>query len=259
MKTIVRYLPIIVGLGLGYVLWNGPGALFPSLGSYGYLVVAAGVFVLLVAFVMYLILRSLPAKVELTPLPGPPPQALVEIGHRYLALGFQPAGPAYEVGISPPAKLIAVVHPTEPIYGTIFQTGTVPAVIGFDFVSILASGSGGLTTSADKRAGNTLARPGVFRQCFPGWPPEELLQRHREALAYLAQQGVICRMVTAQGFPNDFARAFSEQRRYFLSNPLKHALTALFRTGTRSNPSVGPIWLQPAVAGEIQRVRSGTR
>ena len=61
--------------------------------------------------------------------------------HAVITQGFVAAGPAYDVGVRPPAVLLPFVHEAELSYSTVFRTRTLPAKTVFDFVSILDSGT----------------------------------------------------------------------------------------------------------------------
>lgn len=249
-KAIARFLPIVVGVALG-VLIVSPPAWLRTLGPVAYLVTGSLALVALVAFVAVLIAVNLPAEVRLTPQTGPPPAELAGLVARYAALGFVPAGPPMEVGISPPGVMVAFVHERERAYGTIFRTNTVPAKVAFDFVSLLEGGHGGLTSSAEVAGATLPADPGDLRQVVPGATVEQVFERHRAAVAWLATRGLACRAVCAGRFVDDFRSAIADQRRSVLANPLKSAVIAIWRSATRTTPHLGPLEQQKLAARQI--------
>ena len=125
------------------------------------------------------------------------PSELEELRREYLRLGFREAGPPLRVEVAPSATVLGFVHESEPVYGTVYRTTTIPAKVGHDFVSILAGERGGLTTCADPAGAVLPAASGEFRQVLPGSKPEVLLQAHREGLHFLREQGLAARPVSA--------------------------------------------------------------
>ena len=143
-ERLFKYLPIVIGILLGWFLTNPPPFLAP-LGPARHLVTGALVLLLLLVFVGFQILASLPENVALEP--GAALEAeMRSLAGRYEALEFARAGPPWRVGVKPPALLLGFVHEGERTYGTVFRTGTVPPKTSFDFVSIFDGGRGGLTS-----------------------------------------------------------------------------------------------------------------
>lgn len=256
MKTaVLKVLPFAFGLAIGWLLLNPPDWLAP-VWPVRYLVVAGLCGALLVAFVAVQISSNLPAEVTLEPLIQEPPPELDEVLARFRDLGFEQAGPPVRVGISPPATMVGLVHPREPIMATVFRTGTLPAVTGFDLVSVLHDGRGGLTTGADRRGATLPGGPWVLRQVFPGADVEELLADHRDAMAWLQARGLAFRLVAATAFADEFRRALARQREIFLANPLGSALVALWRSATGRVPHLGPLARQRIAEGQVRRLLS---
>jgi len=249
-KAIAKFLPIVIGVPLG-ILIVAPPAWLRALGPVAYLVTGSLAFVALVAFVAVLISANLPAEVRLTPLAVPPPAELAALAQRYAALGFVPAGPPMEVGISPPGVMVPFVHERERSYGTIFRTNTLPAKVAFDVVSLLEGDQGGLTSSAEVAGATLLAGRGDLRQVIPGASIEEVFERHRAAVAWLRSRGLPCRPVSAVSFERDFKDALADQRTSFLANPLKGAIVAIWRSATRTTPHLGPLEQQKLAARQI--------
>ena len=254
-----RWLPIVVGIALGLLLVRAPAAL-PSLGPAALVIAAALVVLLLVAFTAWMIGRNLPAEIAIRPLPeGAVPPDVRALVDAYRALGFAPAGPPREVGVSPPALLVPLVHDAEHCYGTVFRTSTVPAKTSFDVVSILGGDRGGLTTGPDPAGATLPAAPGELRQVFPGARAADLFARHREALAFLRSRGLAARAVSAATFEADFRAAFARQRIAFRAAPLNWALVAIWRSATRSSPHTGPLAGQKIAERQLRELATGVR
>lgn len=256
--TIVKVLPIVVGVALGWLLMAAPEWL-RDLGPWRFPLVGAGVLVLLVGFVAMTIASNLPADIALEPLPGADVGPLDALLHGYESVGFERAGTPLRAGVSPPALLVPLVHRDGRSYATVFRTDTVPAKTSFDVVSILEGGRGGLTTSPTA-AGTTLpAAPGELRQVFRDAPPATLAERHAEAVSYLERRGLPLKRVSAQAFAADFKAAIAAQRANFLAHPLRASAVAIWRSATHLTPHLGGIASQPFAQRQIERLLTGRR
>lgn len=258
MKAIQKLLPIAIGIGIAWLLFHPP-AFLEELGALGWVLGAMGCAVLLVLAIAFMIGLNLPADVAVTPLGRQLDPSLAELAGRIRALGFADAGPPYEIGMSPPASLVALVHPSEPVYAAVYRTGTVPPVLNFDFVSILDGFRGGLTTNPDVRGATLPPAPGAFRQVFPGGSVEELYTRHLEGVAFLRTRGFPCKRVSAATFVDDFKRSIARQREAFLASPLGTTLSALVRSVTGRVPDVGPLAAQAGIDARLRQVSQGLR
>lgn len=253
----LKFLPIVVGTLLGWLLVHPPSFL-SDVAAIRYVLAAALVSVLLLLFTAAQISSNLPEDVAMERLePSAMSNALGVLRFRLLALGFVPVGPPLNVGVSPPAVMVALVHTDEPVYATAYQTGTLPAKIAFDFVSIFEGDRGGLTSNAEPAGAALPASPGSLRQVFRDAPPERVLEGHRQALAYLGGRGLEARAVSAAAFETDFRAAMRRQRRAFLSAPLRRTALTLWRVASRSTPHLGPVESQPAARREIEDILSG--
>ncbi len=254
MKDLMaKVMPIVMGAVIGWMLYHPPAFLAP-LGVLQYVVMALAGAALLIGSVVMSVAAALPREASLTPATAaidPDMRALVD---GYLALGFQPAGPAYTVGVAPAATMVGLVHPSEPVFGTVFRTGTIPPVVSSDFVSLLEGERGGLTTSASRRAGTLPGDAGSFRQCLVGATLEQLFAAHREAVAWLRTRGVRCRPVSAASFAGDFTRALGRQRTVFMSNPIGNAVRAIWRTAGGPKEGMGRLSEQPGIDGRVRRL-----
>ena len=124
--NIAKVLPFVVGGFIGWLLFNPPVFLGPP-GPLRTALLAAAGFMLLVAFIVYSIAASVPADIEISPHAGPVDAGIGALAGRIRALGFVEAGPPLRVEIKPAVTLVPFVHASEPVYATVFRTGTVPA------------------------------------------------------------------------------------------------------------------------------------
>ena len=254
--NIAKVLPFIVGGFIGWLLFNPPAFLGPP-GPLRTALLAAAGFMLLVAFIVYSIASSVPADIGISPLAGPVDAGIGALAGRMRALGFVEAGPPLRVEIKPAVTLVPFVHAGEPVYATMFRTGTVPAVTAFDFVSILDGFRGGLTTSADPRGGTLPAGPGAFRQIRDGASVEAAYRLHLEGVAWLRSRGLGVKKVSAQEFAADFKAAMKRQHDGFRSAPVRHALIALWRTVSKRHPHNGPLASQPGAEPQVRELQTG--
>lgn len=258
MKDLMaKVMPIVMGAAIGWMLYHPPAFLAP-LGALRYVVMILAGAVLLVGTVVMSVAAALPREAALTPSMAAIDPAMRHLVDGYLALGFQLAGPVYTVGVAPAATLVGLVHPREPVFGTVFRTGTIPPVVASDFVSLLEGERGGLTTSANPRGGTLPGDDGSFRQCLVGSTLQELFAAHREAVAWLRTRGVRCRTVSAASFPADFARALGRQRAVFMSNPIGNAVRAIWRTASKRTVGRGRLSEQPGIDAQIARLLLAT-
>ncbi len=254
MSQLFRYLPIAFGLLLGWLLWNPP-AFLDGLGAWRWLVNGALCLVLLVSFVPLLVAAALPRVLGLEPRPDAQLDPEMErLRHRMQALGFEPAGPVYEVQMAPAATLLGMAHTRYPVYGAVFRTGTIPAKTSYDFVSMLDGELGGLTTNDMPEGAALPAGDGGLRQVLPERSMEQLFQAHVAGIEYLQSRGIGVRAVSAGAFPEDFLWAMSRQREVFFSSPVLHSLVTFWRAATKRVPQVGTLVEQRYAQGQIERL-----
>jgi hypothetical protein len=258
MKSqLFRFLPIVLGIGIGWLILHPP-AWSQGLGSMGWAVNGALCALLLLATVPLMALSALPAELRTRPLdPGQAPPELEELRREYLRLGFLEVGPPLRVEVAPAATVLGFVHQSEPVYGTVYRTTTIPAKTGHDFVSILEGERGGLTTCADPAGAVLPAAPGEFRQVLSGSKPETLLQAHLEGLRFLREQGLAPRAVSAEAFPRDLGAGIRHQRRTFLASPLRSSLLTFWRAATKQVPFVGRLSDQAVAARQVASLLAG--
>jgi hypothetical protein len=247
----MRYLPYVIGFVAAFLLFSpiriGGPWLAPLLGV---LLVAA----FLLGMIALLINQALPRNVRLTPID---PQALDASMNQRLndleSAGFELAGPAYQVGCSPPAVLVPLFHRQHACYATVYRTGTQPPKVSHDIVSVLDP-VGGLTTTPAREAGTFPTSDGVFVQCIETNDMRELLQAHLQAMAWLQQQQVRIKPAGIDTFEQDFRDSMNRQRDRFLKNPLHVTAVALVRTIRKRTPHLGPIAQQAAARAMIARL-----
>lgn len=235
---LAKVLPIALGIALGWLIINPPDWPAPS-GAAGFLLAIGIVIAILVASIVFTIGLSLPKEVKIGPHAGVVDAAMTDLARQIRDLGFMEAGGPYLVEVRPAAVLLAFVHSGEPVYATVFRTGTLPAVTSYDFVSVFGGGGGGLTTSTNWRGGTMPSAPGDFRQILPGAGPKEAFESHREGLSWLRNRGLRAREISATTFIADFKQALGRQREAFRSAPLKNSLIALARTVFKRIPQRG--------------------
>ncbi len=255
-SNIIKFLPIVFGLGLGYAL---SGASFSGfgLGGWGLLIVPAAAVVLFLLFVAFLVTQALPREAAMTPLDALPADERMQAYLGTLQLcGFVPDGPALRVEVSPAAAAVPLVHGTEPVYAVVFRTGTLPAVVGVDLVSVLENDRGGLTTNPDRRAGTFPTDAGMFRQILPGAEIPALVENHLQAMRFLESRGLRFGPARPARFPELFRKSVLRQRQVFFRSPVVNLFTVVWRSVTLRSPSLGPLARQKGIEAQIERFRS---
>jgi hypothetical protein len=257
MKNLIfKLLPFIVGIVFAFLLMNPPEWI-GSLGIASYLVMAVVVLGLLLAFVVWQVVTNLPDDLQLDTYTEPLAGEMEQIIERLRGLGFESVGAPWLARLKPPAVVVGLVHPREPIIAAVFRTGTVPPVTAFDLISVLDDGRGGLTTGSDKRGGSLPAGSRSFRQLLHGGGPDALMENHRRALAWLQNRGLGFRRVAGSEYPEMMRRGMAVQRREFLKAPVRHALVAIWRSATGRYPDTVPVEAQRGVEARVERMLRG--
>ena len=258
-EALVKLEPYIFGLLLGWFLVSPPDFV-AELGPARHLLTVALVLLALLAFTGAQVLANLPENVELLPVPTAAPDVPVRaLTDQFQELGFTPAGSPLRVGVRPPALLWPFVHEGEGAYATVYRTGTVPAKVAFDVVTIFEGGRGGLTSGAEAMGAALPASPGSLRQVFPGAGPKEVFAAHRQALAYVRGRGLTPKPLSAAAFPREFRESFARQRRAFLTRPMANSALMFWRAATRTTPHIGPIQNQPHAQAVLRELSTGRR
>jgi hypothetical protein len=202
--------------------------------------------------------RSLRGDVAMTPVgEDRMPEALRTLADRYSSLGLTRATPPLAVAMSNEAILVGFIQRDGDVAGSTFsiQPPIGATVTSYDFFSRFEDDRGALTTSPSRGGSVLRSTPGVLRQVFPHADPATLLQRHREALAWLSTQGVRARKLRIDEFEAVFRRALEQQQAAFRAARLGYALTAIWRTVTKATPNLGPLREQRGVEAAIRRFR----
>jgi hypothetical protein len=253
--SLLRAIPIAAGVTLGWLLWDPPAAL-RALGAGMYFIIAPLAVVVLLAVTGLVIAANLPKELAVRPAPEAVlRREFVDLRERYQALGFRQVGPVLRVGISPTGLVAVFLHPEEPIFGTVLQPETVGSRPVFDFVSALEHEGAALTSAENPSTALLPAKRGALRQIFPRASAHAVLQRHREALAYLRERGIGVRAMAEDDLVPALQRALAEQRAAFLSSPLRGTLTVLWRTLTKRTPERGPLSEQRQVETKLAGLR----
>jgi hypothetical protein len=255
---IIKVLPIVVGVALGWLLMASLGWM-RGLGPLRFAAAGALVLVLLVAFVILVVSANVPADITVVPEPEADISELAPLVRDYESVGFAPVGPPFRAGAAPPALLVALVDRERRAYATVFRTTTVPPKTSFDVVSIFAGGRGGLTTSPSPTGTTLPAAPGQLRQVFPGATPAALAKHHGAALDYLSGRAIPLKPASAEAFISEFKAAIGAQHAHFFANPAFHAIVAIWRSATHLTPHLGPIQEQRLARRQIEHLLTGRR
>ncbi len=249
-----KFAPWVFGFALGWILFNPP-AWLQALGPLAWVINIAICAALLLSIVALVILANLPRELSLEDVTeNEVHPELRGMARQFAELGFQPAGGPWRVNVAPAAILMGFVHPSQPVYATAFRTETLPAKLGYDFISMLHGEKGGLTTNAMPDGAVLPESAGSLRQVFTGASPETLFERHLEGIAYLHERGIQVRAVSAGTLRHDFARAMAEQRALFVASPFRGALVTLWRAATKRVPFVGALRDQKIASQQIARL-----
>lgn len=195
---------------------------------------------------------NLPDPLTLTPSAEEPADALLEQEMALVQLGLEAAGDRVSVNVSPPATLRAFVLPGTPIYATAFVAANGTA--SFDFVSVVAGRTGGVTTSTNPAAATLPTSPGALRQVFANATHATALAEHRKTVDALSAKGVRFETATAEQFPAVFKAAFARNRVAYRKNRLLWTVEALKRTRTREYPDQGSVLDRGAEVAEFRAV-----
>lgn len=259
MDKLTKFLPIAVGVLLGYLLTHPPVWLAAS-PVLRFLLGGALVAALLIGFVALVMLANFPKDLRVEPIPmSAVPADLNAFAGQYEALGFQRVGTGFTVGVSPPATMVAFVNEPERTYATAFATGTLPRKISFDCFSVLDGDRAALTSAPERMFGTIPAGADQLRQAFPGATVAQLFGHHRQAIAWLRTRGLPCRAASARTFEADFRAGLGRGRRNFAHAPISSAMRALVNTITKSNKHLGSLERQPIAQRQVAALIAGRR
>ena len=252
--TVYKLLPWIVGGAIGWLLGNPP-AVFEIFGPWRGLVVGALAGLAVLLFVGAQLLSSLPAEPRITPRPGARLGAEADaLAADLRAAGFESIEPPFDLGLRPPATVWSFLHREGRTVGSVFKTGTVPARVGFDLVSVVEEGRGTLTSGSDPRGGILPLPPGCFKQILPGLTPGELFEHHRRAVELLGERWIRFREPRPESLPEEIAASLRAQRSALRRGLISASWLALWRTVRRSTPYLGPIDEQKGYEETVQQL-----
>jgi hypothetical protein len=243
--SLVRAAPVALGLAAAGLWWVS-----------GWATLGAGILALH-ALLARAALGGMPEKLdlrerELDSLPG----EIVEKVRDLEALGFSRGGPLVADMGAMDVPLVPLFHPEQPCFGVVYSLPTGPAL---DIVSERKDASASLTTATSLDAANAAVPLGRFRQVLPGASAAACWDRHRESLAWLAQQGVELDPLSPGEFNHALRRSVRDQRRAFLRAPWRHTAIALWRMTTKRSPFLEPLQQQRAVRRALARLGKAAR
>jgi hypothetical protein len=255
--SVWKYLPGIIGLLIGLMIFNPPGFLHRFGGASYLLMVLFAVFAVF-AFSVIIIHKNLPTDLTIrrstnTALPG----EMTKLSEDFKSLGFVQASEVPLIfGIAPPAVVIPFVNEPERIYGAIYKTDTMPPRISFDMVSIFEGDRGGLTTGV-LAEGAAMPTRGSLKQVLLRANVSTVYEKHRQAINYLKGKGILCKAVNPQSFEKEMRASIIRLRKSFLASPLIFTLTVIWRAATKKTPHLGPIQNQDGAQQQIQQIVAG--
>lgn len=213
-------------------------------------VAAVVLVVLTVAAVYGGVMRNLPEELDLDNVVDDDdlPPEVVELVDAYAAAGFARCGPALYVPLVPPALLVPMLRPGEPVYGSVIHSLSAPVRTIHDFVTVFEQGDAVLTTCQDWSAGVLPAGPTDLRQIFQGADVPELYERHRAGVRFLREQGLRPKPARPDGYEEGLRRSFPRNRRVFREARIRNTLGSIRRVLTKRTGHEGPIATQPRTA-----------
>ncbi|MCI0411357.1 hypothetical protein L0222_00995 [bacterium] len=252
-----KYLPIIIGVAIGWMIFNPPNFL-RELGAISYVIMILAGLVALIIFCGFAIHANLPKDVMIrrsttTAFPG----EMTKLSEDFKSLGFiQTSEVPLTVNVAPPALLIPFVNEKEQTYGSVYKTETIPPKITFDLVSIFEGNRGGLT-SGTLAEGAAMPSLGSLKQVFLRENVRNVFEKHRQAVQYLKGRGILCRSISPQTYERDLRESILRLRKSFLASPVLFTLTVLWRAATKQTPHMGPVQTQQVAQQQIKEIISG--
>jgi hypothetical protein len=254
-----KFQPYLTGLLIGYLVFLPPRA-FLALGPWRPVALLAFLAVALIASTALNMFLSLPSRVPVAPLTETDESIsldVVRLLREYRAAGFELAQDPVTVDIRPLSYVWPLIHAQAGCRGSVFATGTIPRRVGYDISSYTEGGEGVLSSVADPAAAVFPLCPGDFKELIPGATPQQLLDSHIRARAFLESRGLRFETPRPGGLQERFERYAVKQKKVIKRNPLKAAVVVFWRASTRTSPYVGPLANQPGIEGSINTARMG--
>lgn len=135
--------------------------------------------------------RMIPRAVALDEIP--PASAcrrLVAQVEELRALGFEPVAGPLHYNSRPPAQMVLLLHPTEPVYAAVLRFRVFGLrKVHFSFLSPVEDRTGHVETTGTPELEAVTAPPFVRMQVLPGLSAAEQFELHREAIARMHAEG----------------------------------------------------------------------
>lgn len=207
------------------------------------------------------VMRNLPEEIDLDHAVAEDdlPPAAVALVDAYAALGFERVGSALYVPLQPPAILVPMLRPGEPVYGSVIHSLAPQPRTIHDFITVFEQGDAVLTTCQDWSAGVLPAGPADLRQIFQGAAPADLYARHREGVRFLREQGLRPKLARPHGYEEGLRRSFRRSRRVFRQARIGNTLGSIKRVLAKRSGHEGPIGSQPRTAACLRSLTGALR
>lgn len=249
--------PYLMGGLIGYLVFLPPRG-FLALGPWRPVALMAFLAVALIATTALNMFLSLPSRVPVEPLTETDESVsleMVRLLREYRAAGFELSEDPAIVHIRPAGYVWPLMNAQAGCRASVFATGTIPRKVGYDISSEIEGGEGVLASVADPGAAVFPLCPGDFKELIPGATPQQLLESHLRARAFLESRGLRFKTPRAGGLQERFERYAVKQKKVIRRNPLKAAAVVFWRASTRTSPYVGPLANQPGIDGLINTAR----
>lgn len=249
--------PYLTGALLGYLVFMPPRS-FLALGPWRPVALAGLLVVGLLATTALNMFLSLPSRVQIRPLAESADAISMDVVgwlREYRSAGFELSEDPAIVEIRPEAYVWPHIHPQAGCRGSVFATGTIPRKAGYDVSSEIEGGEGVFSSVADPAAAAFPLCPGDFKELIKGATPQQLLDSHLRARAFLESRGLRFKTPRAGGLQQRFERYAARQKKLIKSNPLKASLVVFWRAATKTSPYLGPLEKQAGIDARISAAR----
>lgn len=216
----------------------------------------AGAVVLAVLATPFAVVWTLGREFRLPPrevAPDELPGELQDAGRELAALGFDEAGPGIHIGGAAGILMLTRLNRAEKLYADAHKQAHKP--VFFEFVTVVAAGASGLSTNNNPETAFAPGVPGLLRQTLPDLGARGLLERHREALRFLAARGIEPGRVAPGEILESVRKSYAAYAEHFRRGRFRFAMTALWRTLRRRSPFLAPLEEQPDIEEQVARMR----